>query len=605
MLLRKLAVINMVLFLSVATCTSVVGQAFVADDIIRINGSQPVISQQMFADLGVSSEGSNINGPSLIRVPDWIAPEDRADPSANYYLYFGHHSGDYIRMAWASDISGPWHLYDTGTNVMLGDRGVLDNGDMDIDVGMGIVIEENHLASPDVHVDNDNQRIIMYFHSGSSTFFHDTEMNGQFSWVTTSPFGLEFAGNIEPVRLSTSYFRVFAHGGELYAFDNSQYPRRALDAENPWEPTPDYYDGDTISNLWDRHPEEFTQDPIFAYTGLEREDLRVRHTAVRVVGDELQVFYTQRGDSPERVMMSTVDLSVGDWSNWVFSYPGEELLQAVSGWEGGQFIPEPSEASAAPENANQLRDPFVFEDEDGSLYLLYAGRGEDALGMAAMSSPNQEILAFQPTDDSYVRSGNSSNLNFGSAAEMEVRQSSNLVFFRRTLVKFDLSSVDQVDAAVVRMFANVSGSTTVTVSEVSNIWSEGTVNANNVPPQGAAIATIEMGPGQQWYEWDVTEYVRNHAGDDISFIFTDESQGSETIEFSSREGTATPQLKILIDAPDFVLGDVNQDGVVNLLDVSGFVDLLSNGQFQLEGDINGDGAVNLLDVNSFIDLISG
>ena len=73
MLLRKLAVINMVLFLSVATCTSVVGQAFVADDIIRINGSQPVISQQMFADLGVSSEGSNINGPSLIRVPDWIA----------------------------------------------------------------------------------------------------------------------------------------------------------------------------------------------------------------------------------------------------------------------------------------------------------------------------------------------------------------------------------------------------------------------------------------------------------------------------------------------------------------------------------------------------
>ena len=99
--------------------------------------------------------------------------------------------------------------------------------------------------------------------------------------------------------------------------------------------------------------------------------------------------------------------------------------------------------------------------------------------------------------------------------------------------------------------------------------------------------------------------MRNHAGDDISFIFTDESQGSETIEFSSREGTATPQLKILIDAPDFVLGDVNQDGVVNLLDVSGFVDLLSNGQFQLEGDINGDGAVNLLDVNSFIDLISG
>lgn len=56
---------------------------------------------------------------------------------------------------------------------------------------------------------------------------------------------------------------------------------------------------------------------------------------------------------------------------------------------------------------------------------------------------------------------------------------------------------------------------------------------------------------------------------------------------------------------DFVLGDVNGDGVVNLLDVSPFVELISSGEFLKEADINGDGSVNLLDVDPFIELLNG
>ena len=76
-------------------------------DVIRINNSQPIIDQDLFDDLGVEDEGDNINGPSLIRIPDWISPANRANPSAVYYLYFGDHVGDYIRMAWAENITGP------------------------------------------------------------------------------------------------------------------------------------------------------------------------------------------------------------------------------------------------------------------------------------------------------------------------------------------------------------------------------------------------------------------------------------------------------------------------------------------------------------------
>ena len=54
-----------------------------------------------------------------------------------------------------------------------------------------------------------------------------------------------------------------------------------------------------------------------------------------------------------------------------------------------------------------------------------------------------------------------------------------------------------------------------------------------------------------------------------------------------------------------VLGDVNGDGMVNLLDVQPFVDLLTGGGFQPEADINQDGVVSLLDVDPFVDLLTG
>ena len=59
----------------------------------------------------------------------------------------------------------------------------------------------------------------------------------------------------------------------------------------------------------------------------------------------------------------------------------------------------------------------------------------------------------------------------------------------------------------------------------------------------------------------------------------------------------------MLNQPAFELGDVNQDGAVNLLDVGPFVALLQNGDFQCEGDIDGDGKVNLLDVGPFVDLL--
>ena len=55
----------------------------------------------------------------------------------------------------------------------------------------------------------------------------------------------------------------------------------------------------------------------------------------------------------------------------------------------------------------------------------------------------------------------------------------------------------------------------------------------------------------------------------------------------------------------FLLGDVNQDGVVNFLDISPFIGILSAGNFQIEADVNMDLEVNFLDISPFIQLLAG
>ena len=54
---------------------------------------------------------------------------------------------------------------------------------------------------------------------------------------------------------------------------------------------------------------------------------------------------------------------------------------------------------------------------------------------------------------------------------------------------------------------------------------------------------------------------------------------------------------------EFLLGDVNRDGVVNFFDISPFIAVLQAQDFQAEADIDGDGDVDFFDINPFIDLL--
>ena len=66
---------------------------------------QPIIRPDLHPSIG-----QNIQGPSLIRVPEWVE-----DPLGKYYLYFADHKGRYIRLAYADELAGPWRIHVSGT----------------------------------------------------------------------------------------------------------------------------------------------------------------------------------------------------------------------------------------------------------------------------------------------------------------------------------------------------------------------------------------------------------------------------------------------------------------------------------------------------------
>ena len=307
----------------VAPSTSGVDDAAGSFRAIRF-AQNPIIHPRMPGWTG--DDGANINGPSLIRVPDWVEK-----PLGRYYLYFAHHGGKYIRLAYADALEGPWKLLPGGVLGLADAPGV------------------GHIASPDVHVDAESRRIRMYFHQPAPK---GSPIPGQVSFVALSDDGLHFTAR--PEVLGKFYFRVVRHGGWHYAFakngniDGVIY--RSRDGLTGFEEGPHYVPG-------------------------------VRHTAMWLEHDTLYLLYTKVGDVPERILLSTIDLS-GDWMSWKVSEP-RVLLEPEKDYEGASLPLSPSRYGAARGPVRQLRDPAVFAEE-GRRYLLYSVAGEQGIALARL-----------------------------------------------------------------------------------------------------------------------------------------------------------------------------------------------------------------------------
>jgi hypothetical protein len=274
----------------------------------------------------------NINGASLIKVPDWLP-----NPLGRYYLYFAHHSGESIRLAYSDDLYEGWTVYEAGT-LHLKDTPC-----------------HGHIASPDIHIMHETQQIRMYFHGpiapeqdNMGHFAKKHPIIGhQRTFVASSSNGIHFDIEHNSV-LGTSYFRVWQWQNQWYALGMPGIMYYSLD------------DGLTFK------------------IGKQLFSNNFRHAAVTVDDDILSVYYTLVGDSPERILCSRIELEA-DWRQWQAS-PSIEVLRPIEGWEGANQPLEPSIRGLVTEPVNQLRDPAIYE-EDNHHYLLYSFAGEQGIAI--------------------------------------------------------------------------------------------------------------------------------------------------------------------------------------------------------------------------------
>ncbi len=303
---------------------------------------RPVVDQPLFDTESFPLAEGNINGPSLISVPGWLK-----NPLAKYYLYFAHHEGTSIRLATADKLQGPWHFYQPGT-LHLSESGFVQspprrdemNEEVLRQIDLGIDGDYAHIASPDVHVDEQQQQVLLYFHGRLADGSQKTRL-------AVSHDGIHF--ETQPELLGISYFRVFRLGDWFYALALGGLLYRSRDGRTAFE------EGGRVTN------EAF------------------RHCAVYVSGDVVRVFWSRAGDCPERILMSTLDTR-DDWLGW--SLQDTCLVRAPEkAWEGADQPLLASRFGGVMTRVRQLRDPAIFE-QDGRVWLLYSVAGEQGIALA-------------------------------------------------------------------------------------------------------------------------------------------------------------------------------------------------------------------------------
>lgn len=330
----------------------------------------------LIAEVAAERGYVNINGPTVIRVPAWVP-----NPLGKYYLYFAHHKGSYIRMAYADTPTGPWTLREGGVLSLAESGFPTELVASSSESGMAALFETfslhvvrdymvlayratitdpatrkargitaaankaTHVASPEIFLDESERRLVMYYHGYN-------EKGGQSSRLATSRDGLSFTVQAEQV--FSTYLRAFEYQGKYYLLGMPGVLYQGDSPTGPFEPRA-----------------RLLFEP------------NMRHAGLLLRGTDLYVFWTMVGYAPERILLSRVDLSASNWNDWRAT-AAVDVLKPDLPWEGGRVAVMPSLRGEMDIAAKELRDPYVFRDDDGQLYLYYVGGGEKAIGVARL-----------------------------------------------------------------------------------------------------------------------------------------------------------------------------------------------------------------------------
>mmetsp|Transcript_2273 Transcript_2273/g.6624 ORF Transcript_2273/g.6624 Transcript_2273/m.6624 type:complete len:523 (+) Transcript_2273:93-1661(+) len=171
--------------------------------------------------------------PSVVEIGSSSALQNanqKADPKANFYLYYASHRGKCIKMAWAQFLEGPWRDYNNptfayGCGVMpLPERRKRGRGRRG-------TLGWDHVSAPHVLFNAKHRRFVMFFHGRHGG------RGGHSSFIASSHDGIGFSGTFDldnktllqgqgvatrlmdngkhrPIIMGTNYSRPFSHDAD-------------------------------------------------------------------------------------------------------------------------------------------------------------------------------------------------------------------------------------------------------------------------------------------------------------------------------------------------------------------------------------------------------
>ena len=329
--------------------------------------------------------------PSVIRIPDWVPIEKRINPKAKYYMYVGVHAektvieSAYIKCFWAESPLGTWKETTELKNVLQARQ-----------IGDYKGYKDWEMSSPDVHIDHENKRFIMYFH-GTFKWFDKSIKTGHISSKATSPDGLDWGDpdmvdpetglkKIKEMYVGGPYYRAFEHNGVQYGIAQgiSSKTNRQTSLYRKSPVTPDEQKQVVDGSVKEEH--------IFERKHFDRTNWRNFGVVVR--GDYAIIFHNRIWDFPERIKAVVYHMKSELLSEWELLYSDSpiEVYRPTEDWEYIHHLPKlnyrlkPTYSKPGKPSGAQLqcRSPFVFEDIDdnGKLrtYLYYAWQGEWGIG---------------------------------------------------------------------------------------------------------------------------------------------------------------------------------------------------------------------------------
>jgi glucose/arabinose dehydrogenase len=213
--------------------------------------------------------------------------------------------------------------------------------------------------------------------------------------------------------------------------------------------------------------------------------------------------------------------------------------------------------------ATQVKDGVVYEFDgwsDGG------ARGHDVTTPAAdvtytarYKVSTQQSVTLGAAADAYVRDGTHASTNFGTAADLQMKNGA-AGWNRHTYLKFDLTTLGDgaISSAKLRLHARLdntqSASVPVSIVSAPDTWTEAGLTWNNKPAAGGTVlkSFTVAGTAAKYYEVDLTSYFQQKkaAGATAATVVlkAGTTSGSTVVVTSDEAAANEPQLVVLAGA---------------------------------------------------------